>query len=198
MKLVVKGLLVLGFVTLSACSVSKKDDDDDTVYSKLSLTGSTVAANDGNVEFTKVECEKNADSLLFTATFTAANKATFKMKVRDFKVKSYSCQQPANNQTSTSSVGDKYDNCGLELVVPSSSTATTFNTYATYRDTTEAKPFTFGGACIVDVKAVEGTASGTVTCTKMIMYKMEDTILFPLQAPYSTTDISGTFSCNLK
>ncbi|MCX6117230.1 MAG: hypothetical protein NT027_06795, partial [Proteobacteria bacterium] len=108
--------------------------------------------------------------------------------------KTYTCLQSADNGTSETSVGGKFESCAISGTVMASVSATTLNSYNMYRETIDTGAFTYSGACSIVVSAASPTITATFDCNKMVQTIVTDRKRFPMSgAPTGT--LKGEFKC---
>lgn len=198
-------------LVLLACSYSCGEKVGDVATSNYgTLTLSEVVDGNESVEIKldkKHSCEKDVDTGLLTiglSNTSNTNKAKsttpqVSLKVKNFSstASTYSCLQTANNTSSATDLGDKYQTCAIEISTPSLVDEKVFNKYAMHRASTDIKPFTYSGSCVVEVSEGSPTIKAKVNCTKLVQVALDGSARNPIDASVTAT-LTGSIECTLK
>jgi hypothetical protein len=205
------GACILMALLPAGCGDSTVNDDDSnktterTAGPELELVGnadvevseSTNTAENISVHFATASlCHKNSGAGTFEAKFQSENQS-LTIRVRNFTAgaKTYTCKQAANNQTSESSLGDRFHGCGVELSVDPDD-ALGFASYASYRNATTIAPFQYDGECQVQVSQAQIEFKATVSCSKMVQTFFDGSVRNPID-PAVVATTSATVSCEM-
>jgi hypothetical protein len=188
---------VLG--SFSSCGDKKKDDDTPvTVYGNLTLSESKGGNDNATAQLTSVtSCTRNADTGRVDVNLSqGAGKPSMAFAIKDYSStpKTYICKQAADNATSDTDVGGKFESCMASAFVMSSSTATTLNGYQMHRDSASTKKFTYAGVCSVTVTTASPSIVGTLSCTGMVQTMLESAARNPIDGGITAT-LQGDFNC---
>ncbi|HYX34931.1 MAG TPA: hypothetical protein VE954_17680 [Oligoflexus sp.] len=194
-------LMILVHPLLTSCgSDSKSDPAPTVVYGTIKLT--PVQGDDaGTYELTGLtQCARNADTGRVDVVMSqGAGKPSLTVAIKDYSAsaKTYTCAQAADNKTSTTDVGGKFDSCMVATTVLSKSTATSLNGYAMHREAITVKPFTYAGSCSIQVTEASPSIKGTVSCTKMVQTQLEGAARNPIDTGI-TADLTAEFKCTFQ
>ena len=190
-----KILLLMGLL-LTACG---DDDDDEQVplveYASLTVDASTDT-EDGTYPLTSVSsCTLNSDSGLFVASLTGANGSSLSVRIKGFNTTgaTYTCTQAAGNETGE--VGQKFDQCSIELTIPDSSTGT--NTYAMFRDLPTDRDLSYAGSCTIVSTYENSRVSGEITCNGLIQTQLQGSPRNPIEPSVTASISASSFSATI-
>jgi len=196
--------LVFGLVigSVASCGDKKKDEDDPvTVYGNMTLSDSKGGNDNATVQLTSLTaCTRNADTGRVDVNLTqGAGKPAMTFAIKDYSSspKTYICKQAADNATSDTEVGGKFESCMASAYVMSSATTTTLNGYQMHRDSASTKKFTYAGNCSVTVTTASPAIVGTVSCTGMVQTMLESAARNPIDGAITAT-LQGDFNCTFQ
>ncbi len=193
-------ILVPVFLTSCGSKSESKSTAVVVVYGKVNVT--TANGNDSSsFDLTALtQCKRNVDTGRVDVTLSqGAGKPLLSFAIKDYSAtpKTYSCNQAADNQSSTTDLGGKFDTCMATTSVVSSATATTLNGYAMYREAVATKPFSYAGTCSIQVTAASPAIKGTLSCTKLIQTQLEGAARNPIDTAV-TADLTADFDCTFQ
>jgi hypothetical protein len=190
-------ILVVGTVVAS-CGSKESSDTPVVVYGNATLSESKGGSDNATIQFTGLTtCSRNADTGRVDVTLTnGTGKPAFAIAIKDYSstAKTYTCKQAADNATSDTDIGGKFESCMASISVLSTSSATTLNGYSMYRDSTTTKKFTYPGTCTVNVTAASPSIVATVSCTGMVQTLLEGAARNPIDASITAT-LAGDINC---
>jgi hypothetical protein len=182
---------------LSGCEPAEEKEQEPEVIEYATLTVETATESEGGaVALTSSMCTSDADTGFFEGSFVADSGAMLTIKIKGFSTGtgSYTCTQASDN--STGEIGNKFDNCAIELVIPD--VASSVNTYAMHRSDVSDKDFTYSGSCTIDTTYMEPQVQGTISCTGLVQTDYQGTARNPIN-PDVTADImtDSSFFCDI-
>ena len=190
-----KWMLAVSLVALAGCGGSDSEDPPIIEYVSLTVDASTDA-EDGEYSLTGVQaCSLDSDSGLFIGTFVGSLGEQLDVRIKGFNTQgaTYVCTQASGNNEGD--VGQKFDNCAVELTIPDAETST--NTYAMHREDSTIKNFTYGGTCSVVVTYENNRVSGTVTCGGLVQTHLQGAARNPIDETVTADLVSeSTFFCD--
>ncbi len=196
-------IMVLLNPIFSACGSKDKSDSPTVVYGKI-IVKSSSGTDSGSYELTSLtQCQRNVDTgRVDIALSQGSGKPGLTLAIKDYSAsaKTYTCVQALDNQSSTTSVGGKFETCMAGVTVLSTPTATsaaTLNGYSMYRETTGIKPFSYSGACSIQVTEGSPSIKGTVSCGSMVQTLLEGAARNPIDVTV-TADLSAEFNCTFQ
>jgi len=188
-------------VVLSCGSDDKKEDPPTVVYGTMVLSDSKGGDDNATVKLTSANtCKRNADTGRVDVKISAGTgKPSLTLAIKDYssEAKTYTCKQAADNATSDTEVGGKFETCSVEASVLTSAETKTLNTYSMYRETTAIKAFPYTGACTINVTTASPSIEGTVTCTGLVQTTLEGAIRNPVEEKV-TASVQSDFECRFK
>ncbi len=194
--------MILTSFAFAMISCGNKDEDKDepiVVYGTMTLSESKGGDDNATVQLTAATtCTRNADTGRVDVTLSqGSGKPSLSLAIKDYSSvpKSYTCKQAADNATSDTDVGGKFESCMVSASVLSGPTLTTLNGYSIYRETIAVKKFTYPGACSIDVTTASPSIAGTVSCTGMVQTLREGTARNPVENTITAT-VQSDFKCN--
>lgn len=192
-------LFTITFTLISCGSKDEKKEEPTVVYGTMTLSESKGGNDNATVALTAVSaCTRNADTGRVDVTISqGAGKPSLTLAIKDYSSaeKTYTCRQAADNATSETDVGGKFESCMVSASVLSGPTATTLNSYTMYRETTAVSEFAYAGACFVDVTTASPSIAGTVNCTALVQTMLRSNARFPVDSTI-TANIQSDFKCN--
>lgn len=197
-------LMVLLSPILSSCgSKDKSDSNPAVVYGKITVK-SVSGTDSGSFELNSLtQCQRNVDTGRVDIVMSqGAGKPGLTLAIKDYSAsaKTYTCVQALDNQSSTTSVGGKFESCMVGVTVPStptSTTAATLNGYSMYRESTAVKPFNYSGSCSIQVTEASPSIKATVSCASMVQTLLEGATRNPIDVSV-TADLTGEFNCTFQ
>lgn len=184
---------------LCSCSTEKKDSSDAVEvinYASLVVEASN-AEESGSLNLTSANCSNNPDTGLFQGVLTGANGSQLSLRIKGFSTagESYTCTQASDNYGS-SDIGNKFDSCFVELIIPDSSAAT--NTYAMHRNSIDVKDFTYDGTCSLTLTYEAPRVSGTIVCSDLVQTHYQGTLRNPIDESVTASIATGSsFFCDI-
>lgn len=164
---------------------------------------------EGNASLTIAETEtgkeEREDFVDFAATCTKdAETGVVNIKIDELEIRVkgfqssasyYVCKQATDNRTTTT-LGQKYDSCGVIFQVRRDEVINDVATarYATFRDNNEVGAFSYAGSCAITFIDVADKLSGTLICRGMPMTHQNSIALTTVDTAKSA-DITGSFNC---
>jgi hypothetical protein len=190
---------LLTFNLISCGSKDEKKEEPTVVYGTMTLSDSKANTDNATVALTAVTaCTRNADTGRVDVTISqGASTPSLTLAIKDYSsvAKNYTCKQAADNATSETDVGGKFESCMVSASVLSAPTATTLNSYSMYRETIAASEFTYAGVCSVDVTTASPTIAGTVNCTGLVQTMLKSNVRYPVDSTI-TANVQSDFKCN--
>lgn len=191
MKAVFRSVTIVG-LTASLFSCGKSADGSKaTVVVSGSLKTTLLAATDvTSYALTSAACTNNADTGLFTGTFGADGGTKLDIKIKGFTTtpQTYTCTQPEDNRDGD--VGGKYNSCSVAISIPDKTAGV--DSYNMYRDTTDAKAFTYAGTCTISTQYTAPKVTLTVNCGGMIQTIYQSAVRNPLDPAITASVNSAT------
>ena len=189
-------------LSLALISCGGKDDDDEeptVVYGTMTLSDSKGGNDNATVQLTAATtCTRNADTGRVDVTLSqGSGKPSLSLAIKDYSsvAKTYTCKQAADNATSDTDVGGKFESCMVSASVLAGPALTTLNSYSMYRETIAVKKFTHAGACSITVNTASPSIAGTVSCTGMVQTLLEGAARNPVDNTI-TANMQSDFKCN--
>lgn len=175
--------------------------DPPVIYGNLTLSDSTTAADNTTLQMTNVAaCSRNADTGRVDVTLSQGQgRPSLALAIKDYSSdpKTYQCKQAADNATSDTSVGGKFETCMVAVTVPSSASATTLNGYSMYRESTNTRRFAYNGSCSITVTTATPSIAGSFVCSNMVQTTLEGAPRNPID-PAVVAKATGDFKCNFQ
>jgi hypothetical protein len=183
--------------SMISCGQEAEDKPAPVTYGTLTVTGSTTQTDNGSWELTTLtKCSRNADTGRVDATVGLGTGQTLTIAIKNYSstAKKYTCVQAADNKESTSDVGGKFDDCMVDAKALSATGATTVNGYSMHRDSVSTKPFSYTGACSIDVTQASPSIKATISCLDMVQSVLESAARNPINAEVNA-DVAATLDC---
>ncbi len=185
------------FLLCLGCEPAEEKEDEPEVIEYATLSVEAASEGEGGaVAMTASMCSSDADTGFFEGSFTADDGSLLTIKIKGFSTSggSYTCSQAADN--ATGEVGNKFDGCSVELVIPD--VTTSLNTYALHRSSVDVKDFTYAGTCTISTTYAEPQVSGTISCTGLVQTDFQGAPRNPID-PSATAGIVGdsSFFCEI-
>ena len=189
-------LLPLLFSLFGCEPPEEKEEEPEVIqYATLSVEAATEGEG-GDVIMTESLCTSDSDTGFFEGNFTAEDGSLLVIKIKGFSTGSgsYTCSQASDN--AMGGIGNKFDGCAIELVIPDASTS--LNTYAMHRSGEDVKDFTYSGTCTITTAYMEPQVSGTISCTGLVQTGFQGAPRNPID-PNATADVVGesSFFCDI-
>jgi len=188
---------------LSSVTGCSSDDKPDTppspVVGTMIVTGASTASENASYEMrTRVACTRNADTGRLDIEIAQEGVASLTLAIKDFQstAKTYTCKQAADNKTSISDVGGKFDSCAVVFRTPFAAGSKGLNTYSTYRASTDVKPFSYVGACSIEATAAAPNFVAKVNCKSAVQTGLDGAARNPIDAKV-TASITADVNCPL-
>jgi hypothetical protein len=142
------------------------------------------------------KCTRNADTGRVDAAVGLSTGQNLTVAIKNYSStpKKYTCVQAADNKESTSEVGGKFDDCMVDIKSLSAAGASTVNGYSMHRDSVSTKPFSYAGACSIDVTTASPSIAATISCLDMVQTVLESATRNPINAEVSA-DVTATLDC---
>lgn len=196
--------LCFSLTALSACGGDKGGEKEaaKVVYATLKTINApkTDDIGDTTIELTRVDqCVSDPDSGFFQASFSAGdNKPTLAIRIKGFgtNAKTYNCSQASDNKSGA--VGGKFNECSVEIQTLYSSSSSSLNRYAMYRESESMKPLDYTGSCEISTTYDKPRVKGTINCAKLIQTRLDGADRNPIDSSV-TIDIAAEskFECDL-
>lgn len=193
---------VVALTLVAACGSKKSEDSEPvTISGNLTVSGSKTVTDNATVQMTNiVTCSRNADTGRVDVTLSqGSDRPSFSLAIKDYSAdpKTYSCTQAADNATSETDVGGKFETCLVAAKVLSASDKTTLNGYSMYRETVATRKFSYTGACSISVTTASPAIVGSFSCTNMIQTTLESAVRNPIVEAI-TANAAGDFNCTFR
>ena len=101
---------------------------------------------------------------------------------KDFHERHLECEARPSCKASASDVGGKFDTCAVSFTTPSAPGVVALNSYAMHRETTQTKPFTYAGACTIQVTGVSPNLVAKISCKNVVQVGLEGAPRNPIDA----------------
>jgi hypothetical protein len=160
---------------LTGCGDKKEDKPAPVVvHGTFTLSDSKGVTDNASVQLTSVDkCARDVNTGRVDLTLSAGvGQPNIMLAIKDYSAsaKTYTCKQAADNRTSETDVGGKFETCMVDVKVKSSAEATSLNGYGIYRESATIDPFTYNGACTIDVTAATPSITAKINCVDMVQY----------------------------
>ena len=186
--------------SVAGCSSDdKKETPPPPVVGTMVVTGATTASENASYEMrSRIGCTRNADTGRLDIEIAQEGVASLVLAIKDFQStsKTYTCKQAADNKASVTDLGGKFDSCSVVFRTPFATGAKGLNTYATYRASTDVKPFVYGGACSIETTSAAPNFVAKVTCKDAVQTGLEGAARNPIDAKV-TASVSADVNCPL-
>ena len=195
-------LYTLLAIALFGCNLPATDDDnkeeeivEDPIYASLEVSAPGEGEG-GSISMGQASCSNDADTGFFQGTFSGNNNEVLSIKIKGFSTSesTYTCTQASDN--TEGSIGNKYDGCSIELVLPDPETST--NTYNMHREEESAKAFTYTGTCTISTTYTDPQVEGSIACDGLIQTALQGAARNPIDQEVTASILSGsTFECEI-
>jgi hypothetical protein len=202
-------VLLFVFIALATGSVygcgsdsgdDSKDDAPKPIYATMVVSEASSASENAKYALeTKVGCTWNTDTGRLDAELSQGEgRPALKFAVKNFQssATTYTCKQASNNKTSATDVGGKFDTCAVSFTTPSALGVVALNSYAMHRETTQTKPFTYAGACTIQVTGVSPNLVAKIGCKDLVQVGLEGAPRNPIDAKTVAT-VTADVNCPL-
>lgn len=193
---------VVALTFVAACGSKKSEDSEPvTISGNLTVSESKTVTDNATLQMTSIAtCTRNADTGRVDVTLSqGSDRPSLSLSIKNYSSdpKSYSCTQAADNATSDTDVGGKFETCMVAVKVLSASGKTTLNGYSMYRESVATKKFSYTGACTVSVTTASPAIAGSFSCTNMIQTTLESVARNPVEGSV-TANAVGDFNCTFR
>lgn len=186
--------------SFTSCGEEKKEETPTKTVATVIIENAPKTAENQTYELkTTSACTLNADSGLFSATFSQGSDTLLTVSIKGFATiaKKYTCTQATDN--TTGDVGGKFDSCSVLTSIPAPDTDGKFNTYAMYRNSGELDDLTYTGNCSIDITYEEKVVTGNIVCADMIQSYYRSIPRNPIDTSTTAEIATGSnFTCTVK